>query len=112
MTADTQTLLDQAAAHLDAAAAHARADDTARGQVVAGLIQLTRAGIAPGSFDLGSFEDPDLTPGPDTVVGRLRAALTALDGIDPLDGPADLLAWSAHLAELLQTLDPDGARRP
>lgn len=106
MTADTQTLLDQAAAHLEAAAALARRDDTARGQVVAALIQLTRAGITPG------FEDLDLPPGPDTVIGRLRAALTALDSIDPLDGPADLLAWTAHLADLLQTLDPDGAPRP
>lgn len=106
MTADTQTLLDGAAAHLDAASTLARRDGTARGHAVAGLIQLTRAGIAPASFDA-----PDLTRGPDTVTGRLRAALTALDSVDPLDGPADLLAWSWHLADLLRTLDPDGTPR-
>lgn len=107
MTADTQTLLDQATNHLDAAAHLAGRDDTPRGHALAGLIRLTRAGIAPGSFD-----DPELTPGPDTVTGRIRAALAALDSIDPLDGPPDLLARSWHVAELLKILDRDQAAQP
>ena len=62
-----------------------------RGHAIAGVIQLTRAGIAPGTF-----EALDPTPGPATITGRLRAALAALDRVDPLDGPPDLMAWSCR----------------
>jgi hypothetical protein len=99
----TQALLDEASTHLTAAAFLARCDDAPRAHAVAGLIQLLRAGIAPGTFDA-----PDAAPGPATVTGRLRAALVALDAVDPLDGPPDLLAWSWQLADLIRILDQSG----
>lgn len=107
MTANTQTLLYEAAGHLTAAAYLARRDDTPRGHAVAGVIQLTRAGIAPGTIDANP------TPsGPSTVAGRLRAALAALDLVDPLDGPPDLLAWSWQVADLIRILERDRAGKP
>lgn len=104
MTATTQTLLDEATGHLTAAARLARRDDTARGQAIAGVMQMVRAGIAPGTFDV-----PDLTPGPGTVTARLRAALAALDAVDALDGPPDMLAWSGQVSDLIRILDRDRA---
>lgn len=106
MTADTQTLLDEAGAHLDAAAHLADRDNTPRGRALAGLIRLTRAGITPGSFN-----DPGPTPRSDTVAGRIRAALTALDAVDPLDGPPDLLTWTWQVADLLALVDADATSR-
>jgi hypothetical protein len=100
---ETQTLLDEAAGHLTAAAYLARRDDAPPAHAVAGVIQLTRAGIAPGTFDAH-----DATPDPAAVTGRLRAALAALDAVDPLDGPPDLLAWSWQLADLIRILDGSG----
>ncbi len=93
MTA-ADTLLQQAAAHLDAAADLADAGHTAHGHALAGQIRLNRAGILP---DLLAGDTPT---GPDTVTGRLRAALACLDAIDPLDGPPELPLWAWHLAEL------------
>jgi hypothetical protein len=105
----TQALLDEASTHLTAAAFLARCDDAPRAHAVAGVIQLLRAGIAPGTFDAPSTLDaPDAAPGPATVTGRLRAALAALDAVDPLDGPPDLLAWSWQLADLIRILDQSG----
>jgi hypothetical protein len=104
--ASTQALLDEANGHLTAAANLARHDGTPRGHAVAGVIQLTRAGIAPGAF-----EGLDPMPGPATVTGRLRAAMAALDRVDPLEGPPDLLAWSLQVADLIRILDRDQAAR-
>jgi hypothetical protein len=106
VTANTQTLLDEAIDHLTAAANLARRDGTPRGHAVAGVIQLTRAAITPGIF-----EGPDPTPGPATVIDHLQAALIALDLVDPLDGPPDLLAWSWQLADLIRVLGRDKARQ-
>lgn len=106
MPATTQALLDEATNHLTVAATLARRDDTPRAHSVAGVIQMVRAGIAPGTFDT-----PDPTPGPATVAGRLRAALAALDAVNPLDGPPDLLAWSWQVADLIHILDRDRAGR-
>lgn len=109
MTAPTtQTLLEQATEHLTAAAHLARRDDdTSRAHAVAGVIQLTRAGIAPATLE---FVDP--TPGPTTTIGRLRAALAALDAIDPIDGPPDLLAWSWQVADLIRILECNETAQP
>jgi hypothetical protein len=104
VTPNAQTLLDEATGHLTAAAYLARRDDTPRGHAVAGVIQLTRAGIASGTIDADHTPD-----GPNTVAGRLRAALAALDLVDPLDGPPDLLAWSWQVADLIRILEGDRA---
>lgn len=106
MPATTQALLDEATDHLTAAASLARRDDAPRAHAVAGVIQLVRSGIAPGTFDT-----PDPAPGPVTVTGRLRAALAVLDAVDPLDGPPDLLAWSWQVSDLIRILDRDRAGR-
>ena len=112
MTVDTQTRLDEAAAHLDAAAHLADRDNTPRGHALAGLIRLTRAAITPDSLrPSGGFDNPEPTPNPGSAAGPIRAALTALDTVDPLDGPPDLLAWSAQVADLLALVDPDGTTR-
>lgn len=107
MPATTQAHLEKATAHLTAAARLARRENTPRGHAIAGLIQMVRAGIAPGTFDA-----PDPSLGPLTVVGWLRAALAALDTIDPLDGPSDLLAWSWQVTDLIRILDRDPAGTP
>lgn len=105
--ATTQTLLERAADHLTAAARLARGDDTPRSRAVAGVIELTRAGIAPGSLQ---YVGP--TTGPASTLGRLHAALAALDTIDPLDGPPDLLAWTWQVADLIRILQAREAVQP
>ena len=104
---DTQTLLKRAADHMTAAARLTRCDDTPSSHAVAGVIELTRAGIAPATL-----EDVDPTPGPTTTIGRLHAALAALDAIDPIDGPPDLLAWSWQVADLIRILEAREAAQP
>lgn len=105
MTA-ADTLLQQAAAHLDAAADLADAGHTAHGHALAGQIRLNRAGI------LLDFVTGDTPTGAETITGQLRAALVCVDAIDPLDGPPDLPFWAWHLAELArnQTSDQGGRR--
>lgn len=104
---DTQTLLKRAADHLTAAARLTRCDDTPSSHAVAGVIELTRAGVAPGAL-----EDVGPTPGPASTLGRLHAALAALDTIGPLDGPPDLLAWSWQVADLIRILEARKAAQP
>lgn len=106
MTTTTTDLIELAAAHLDAAAALA-ADATLYGTALAGQIRLTRAGLQPSPID-----GDQAFPGPGTVTGRLHAAITVLDGIEPLDGPPDLIAWSWQISELARLVDDawDGPR--
>lgn len=102
MTPTTTARLDEAAAHLDAAAALADRDDITSGYALAGQIRLTRAGLqaAPSS--------QETIPGPDTVSGRLQAAVTVLDSIAPLDGPPDLAAWTWQISELARLVHAAG----
>jgi hypothetical protein len=95
----TQNLLDQAAGHLNAAAALAETlsggDASSPWNALAGLIRLTGSGL-----DHLGTPSPALTPVLETVQQHLSEAVTALDQIPPLDGPADLQLWAWHITEL------------
>jgi hypothetical protein len=94
-TTRTQDLLDLAHRHLSAAAesARARTGDPVGGHAFAAQVELAAATLPPPSRPV----DP-IPPRGSRLVRHLRDAITALDAIDPLDGPADLplCAWHVH----------------
>jgi hypothetical protein len=99
----TQDLIDLAHRHLAAAAAAARnrTGDPIGGHAFAGQIELAAATLPPPS----RTADP-APPHGGRVTHHLGAAITALDSIEPLDGPADLplCAWHVHeLARIART---------
>jgi hypothetical protein len=94
---DTDTLLDEAAGHLRAAADLAEArggpDVFSEWHGLASQISLTASGVS---------HYPAVPPqNPSQVSGALRAAIDTLDGITPLSGPPDLVLWIWHIRELL-----------
>ena len=99
-TAPTTSVLDQAAAHLAAAAKLLEVQDLseqifspARG--LAAQLVLIGAGISPGiGAPTGNFAP--LT----TVVAHVDYALNLLDSVAAGNTPADLLVWSLRLHEL------------
>ena len=96
----TTSVLDQAAAHLAAAAELLEVQDTseqifspARG--LATQLALIGAGISPGiGSPTGHFAPLA------TVVAHVDYALNLLDSLTAGDTPADLLVWSLRLHEL------------
>lgn len=98
LTATVNDHVTAAARHLTAAADLAEQAGTPASEALAGQILLVRAVLAP----IPPLDDtPDrASDAPDTLTGHLHAALTRLDLIEPLDGPADLPLTSWHIAEL------------
>ncbi|WP_457256532.1 hypothetical protein [Pedococcus sp. P5_B7] len=102
-TTRAQDLIDLAHRHLAAAAAaaRARAGDPVAGHTFAAQVELAAATLPPPSRPT----DP-IPPRAARLVHHLLAAITALDTIDPFDGPADLplCAWHVHeLARIART---------
>lgn len=102
-TTRAQDLIDLAHRHLAAAAAAARArvGDPVASHSFAAQVELATATLPPPSRPI----DP-IPPRGARLVHHLLAAITALDAIDPLDGPADLplCAWHVHeLARIART---------
>jgi hypothetical protein len=100
----------QACVHIDAAA---RQLETAAGGDVfspllglAGQLALIRGGIDPANR---AAVDPNDRLRP---VAHVDLALSMLDGVKPSAGPADLLVWTLHLADLRNTLLANGAGQP
>lgn len=85
--AHTQDLFDLAHAHLERAAHRADLDFAAQVRLAASVLPVPRLGHKPHTDDL-------------TVPEHLSAALMALDGVNPEDGPADLKLCAWHVHEL------------
>lgn len=111
-------VVELACAHLDAAAqqltTNATADPFTGTNALAGQVSLVRGGIHPG---IRATPDPG-----DRVdaLGHLDAALVLLDTVPHGDAPADLMLWTARLAQLRPAVQaayspnnsaPSGARR-
>lgn len=100
-----QHLIDVTHQHLAAAAdaARSQADDKIAGHMLAAEIELAAATLPPPSRP----PDPSGPPGA-LPVHHLAAAITALDAIDPLDGPADLplCAWHVHELARIARVSP------
>ena len=99
-------LIDVAHQYLAKAADAARSHsaDKIPGHTLAAQIELAAATLPPPSRPL----DPR-TPLGSHPVHHLAAAITALDAIDPLDGPADLpmCVWHVHeLARIARVFPP------
>lgn len=88
-------LIAEATRRLGSAACLAQQPGTPAGDAFAAQIRLTRATltIAP------SGEAPDNAHGT-SVVAELERALAALDLIDPLEGPPELLLTAWNIGEL------------
>ena len=102
--------VSRACVHIDAAA---RQLETAAGGDVfspllglAGQLALIRGGIDPANR---AAVDPNDRLRP---VAHVDLALSMLDGVKPSAGPADLLVWTLHLADLRNTLLANGAGQP
>ncbi len=103
MTTSAADLFDQAATHLDAAAAlpDQTDDDPILGAAFAGQIRLAAATL-PGEAHHGAPGPPTTRRGGSDVTGHLRAALDALDQVHPRQGPPDLPLCAWHVHELLR----------
>lgn len=88
LVAHTQDLLDLAHAHLEDGAAAASTGFATQIDLAAALLPAPRFGRRPAT-------DPSLT-----LAENLEAALSALDAIEPADGPADLQLCAWHIHEL------------
>jgi hypothetical protein len=86
-------------------AARSHSDDKIAGHMLAAQIELAAATLPPPSRPL----DPKAPLGA-RPVHHLAAAITALDAIDPLDGPADLplCAWHVHELARIARVSPSG----
>jgi hypothetical protein len=98
----TLDTVSQASVHIDAAAGQLEA--AARGDVfspllgLAGQLALIRGGIDP---TIRAAPDPDDRLGP---LAHVSQALSLLDSVPGSAGPADLLVWTLHLADLRGSL--------
>ena len=104
MTITDDPRLDQAAAHLAAAAELLEAGDTsdqvfspARG--LAAQLQLIGRGLRPG---IAPATEAFVPVG--TVTAPVDYALSLLDALDPDTGPADLFLWHSRSADLRSRL--------
>ncbi|MFW5473126.1 hypothetical protein ACOCJ5_07450 [Knoellia sp. CPCC 206450] len=88
-------LIAEATRRLGCAANLAQQPDTPAGDAFAAQIRLTRATLTTAP----SGEVPD-DPRGTSVVAELERALAALDLIDPLEGPPELLLAAWNIAEL------------
>ena len=104
---DTVTV---ACVHIDAAAnqleAAARGDVFSTLLALAGQLALIRGGI---DSTIRAEPDPSDRLGP---VAHVDKALALLDSVPSDDGPADLLVWTLHLADLREGLLAAEAGQP
>jgi hypothetical protein len=99
-------LIDEGAAHLHHAANAARRiggeDSLSIWHAFAGQLELAALGLSPGTqADGGAAHGP--------MADSIRAAVSALESIPPLQGPPDLAMWIWHLAELRELAEEGDA---
>lgn len=108
----TGDLMTDALWHLEHAAALVEQAHTPDGPALAGQIRLAAATLPHPAPDHEPTPD-EAGPGGVEVAGELDLALACLDGIAPLDGPADLqlTAWHVHeLRRIAATTNGPGMR--
>ena len=106
----TLDTVSQACVHVDAAAGQLEA--AARGDVFSPLL-----GLAGQLALIGGGIDPTIRAAPDSddrlvPLAHVDQALSLLDSVLGSAGPADLLVWTQHLADLRDSLLAAEAEQP
>ena len=102
MTANTDALIAEATTRLARAANLAGQRGTAASDALAAQIRLARATLTTAPPD-----EPSDAPHGSSVLAELHGALDALDLVEPLKGPPELLLVGWNIAELTRLAHRD-----
>ena len=102
MTVNTDAHLAEATTRLARAAHLAAQRGTAASDALAAQIRLARATLTTAPPEEASAAYPE-----SSVLAELHGAVDALDRVEPLDGPPELLLVGWNIAELIRLVHRD-----